>query len=324
MSVIIMNKVIILTALLLGTAAIASATQVKRSSNGLIAGDCSTWNCQTLFKDLNRRYPQYIQQYQKECAAPSRMAIRVLAADVTNQGIPIAALDCWEAQKDKDGHRAGYILGTLPVPGQEAKFLAPLPDSPHTKELQKRYPKEIQAAQFRCASRGGGLDLIENKTDRTVQLQCFFQGGATMIDENDDFKWDSDTRGASVDEILGTFAVGRTSRESNNICQLTASNQRSWSSCIDKLVRVKGKMPKMAMSHVQRNVGIPGEKQIFQSYMDALNYQFVLLSEQPITCKHEFEVVGTLKRFTLGESSGSKNSYTNYDIHVQQVTCLER
>jgi hypothetical protein len=313
-----------LTALLVGTAAIASANQLKQQESGLIAGDCSTWNCQTLFKDLNRLYPQYIQQYRKECAAPNRMAIRVLGADVTNQGIPIAALDCWQAQKDKDGHRAGYILGTLPVPGQAAKFLTPLPDSPHTQKLQQRYPKEIKAAQFHCATRGGGLDLIENKTDRTVQLQCFFQGGATMIDENDDFKWDSDTRGAGVDEILGTFAVGGANQKSNNICQLTASNQRSWSSCIDKSVKIKGEMPKMVMSHVQRNVSIPREKQIFQSYMDALNYQFVLLSEQPITCKDEFEVAGTLKRFTLEGASGSKNSYTNYDIHVQQVNCLER
>jgi hypothetical protein len=317
-----MNKVIILTTLLVGTAAIASATQLKRQESGLIAGDCSTWNCQTLFKDLNRLYPKYIQQYQKECAAPSRMAIRVLGADVTNQGIPIAALDCWEAQKDKDGHRAGYILGTLPVPGQEAKFLPPLPDSPHTKALQQRYPQEIKAAQFRCATHAGGLDLIENKTDRTVQLQCFFQGGATMIDENDDFKWDSDTRGASVDEIVGTFAIEAPAPK--QYCQLNANDRKSWSNCIGQPIKLKGKVPRMAAAHVQRSVNIPGEKTTFQSYMDALNYQFVLLSNQPITCETELEVEGTLKYFSLGDAKAGKQSYSNYDIHVDKFTCLGR
>ncbi|OUC12864.1 MAG: hypothetical protein B0A82_20115 [Alkalinema sp. CACIAM 70d] len=119
--------------------------------------------------------------------------------------------------------------------------------------------------------------------------------------------------------------TNRTNQEMNHqtdYCELPEQDQASWENCIGKLVKVTGNSPKVVMQHVLRT-GNPLEKSpLNQGYMDALNYQFVLLSKEPITCQGAFEVEGVLKRFSLSQAAGTKGGYSNYDIHVTHFKCL--
>ncbi|MFN7661757.1 MAG: hypothetical protein ACK5P3_27215, partial [Dolichospermum sp.] len=103
----------------------------------------------------------------------------------------------------------GSSLGALPIPGNESKFLTPLPNNtPYTKYLQQKYGTEIKKAQFQCATNSGNFNLLISEDQKSIQLQCYYQAGEILVDSNNDWKSDGEvTRGAGVDEILGTFPI---------------------------------------------------------------------------------------------------------------------
>lgn len=50
--------------------------------------------------------------------------------------------------------------------------------------------------------------FLKDKQKNTVQLQCYFTAGGVSLDENGDFVSDGEaSKGAFVDEILGTFPI---------------------------------------------------------------------------------------------------------------------
>ncbi|PSB03401.1 hypothetical protein [Merismopedia glauca] len=188
--------------LLLSTVSPATADLGKR----IVRGDCGRRSCKAVLKDLRSRYPDYIREFEKQCDRPRILGLQV---GVGNSNAQQVWFYCWDAKKEQ-GTRYGSYLGTLPLLGSdEAKFLSPLPsDSPYTAELKSRYLAAIKKAQFECATKSGNFIILTSESDNTVQLQCYFQGGVQPLDENGDFKSDGEaSRGASVDEILGTFPV---------------------------------------------------------------------------------------------------------------------
>lgn len=134
-------------------------------------------------------------------------------------------------------------------------------------------------------------------------------------------------RGQSLDRQPGSPQAVKSKPVSQKMdepkyCELSTDNRASWENCLGKLVKVTGNPPKVVMQHVLRAGNPLGGTPLNQSYMDALNYQFVLLSKEPIACQGPFEVEGVLKRFTLNQAAGTKGSYANYDIHVTRFQCL--
>jgi hypothetical protein len=77
------------------------------------------------------------------------------------------------------------------------------------------------------------------------------------------------------------------------------------------------------MQHIDRSFNPVNGQSVAQGYMDALDYQFVLLSEQPSNCQGEFEVEGVLNQFTAEGNPETKNGYSNYKIHVKAVNCID-
>lgn len=177
-------------------------------SKTIVRGDCGRRSCKAILKELRQLYPNYIFEYEQKCRSPQILGLDIGYDRQNSQQI---WLFCWNAKIEKGtkGTRYGVFLGTLPLKGMEAKFLTPLPsDSPYTAELLQRYPQDVKKAQFKCATKGGALNISSSDSSINVELQCYFQAGSTPVDLNRDFKSDGeDSRGASVDEIVGTFPV---------------------------------------------------------------------------------------------------------------------
>lgn len=174
----------------------------KTPQKRIIKGSCGKQKCENQWKQLTKFYPEYIEKYNKECP---RNNIISLVIDDENKKIYFT---CWDAKKPKDGSRLGAYLGTLPIPGNEDKFLTPLPtDPPYARYLQEQYSNQVKKAQFECSTKGGNFNFLISKDQQLIQLQCYFQAGVNFTDDNNDWVSDGETRGAGVDEILGTFPL---------------------------------------------------------------------------------------------------------------------
>ncbi|MBW4506290.1 MAG: hypothetical protein KME64_07250 [Scytonematopsis contorta HA4267-MV1] len=200
-----MLKLSFATLLLLLNIISPAAANLKQQKKNVVRGNCGRRGCSALLKDLRTRYPDYISSFEKECP---RSKIFAMEVGVNDRNARQVWFGCWDAKKD-NRTRYGSYLGTLPLPGSEQKFLTPLPNSsPYTQELQQRYSEAIKKAQFKCATKSGSFNILPPEQNNSVQLQCYFQGGVVLIDESNDFKSDGEaSKGAGVDEILGTFPV---------------------------------------------------------------------------------------------------------------------
>jgi hypothetical protein len=200
-----MWRVCLLCICLIGSGILPAEAKSKQKRANIVRGDCGKRGCSVVIKELRNSYPDYVKKFEKECPRTSILSLQVGKGERDGQQ---AWFFCWEAKK-QNRTRYGSYLGTLPIPGNEAKFLIPLPSSsPYTQELQTRYPDAIKKAQFQCATKGGNFNILDEQKNN-VQLQCYFQAGVQSVDENNDFVSDGEvTRGAGVDEILGTFPVG--------------------------------------------------------------------------------------------------------------------
>ncbi|MFM8005717.1 MAG: hypothetical protein ACKO86_12420, partial [Dolichospermum sp.] len=59
-----------------------------------------------------------------------------------------------------------------------------------------------------CATNSGNFNLLISEDQKSLQLQCYYQAGEILVDSNNDWKSNGEvTRGAGVDEILGTFPI---------------------------------------------------------------------------------------------------------------------
>ena len=175
----------------------------KPIKSPIIKGQCGgKQKCETLFKQLTKLYPEYIEGYKKRCPAN-----KIIGLEVFDENTKVS-LTCWDAKKLKDGSRWGLSLGGLPTPGNEDKFLAPLPtDPPYAKYLQEKYSNQVKKAQFKCATNWGTFNFLISEDKKFIELQCYFQGGVVFIDDNNDWVRNGESRGAGVDEILGTFPL---------------------------------------------------------------------------------------------------------------------
>jgi hypothetical protein len=174
----------------------------KTPQKRIIKGYCGKQKCENRWKQLTKFYPEYIEIYNKECQPNNIIS---LVIDDENKKIYFT---CWDAKKPKYGSRFGAYLGTLPIPGNEDKFLTPLPtDPPYAKYLQEKYSNQVKKAQFKCSTKGGNFNFLISKDQKLIQLQCYFQAGVNFTDDNNDWVSDSETRGAGVYEILGTFPL---------------------------------------------------------------------------------------------------------------------
>ncbi|MBW4598667.1 MAG: hypothetical protein KME29_03410 [Calothrix sp. FI2-JRJ7] len=198
-----MRKLAVLCILFLGVM-LPSEAQSKKPKAQVVRGNCGKRGCSEVLKTLRKTYPTYVQDFEKQCPRPKNLGLQVIADETRGQR---ALFNCWEAKKQKRT-RYGDYLGSLPMPGNEPKFLIPLPKSAYTQELQSRYSGEIKQAQFKCGTKSGDFNFIEDKKNNSVQLQCYFTAGVVSLDENGDFVSDGEaSKGAFVDEILGTFLV---------------------------------------------------------------------------------------------------------------------
>ncbi|MBD2294229.1 hypothetical protein H6G06_12170 [Anabaena sphaerica FACHB-251] len=180
----------------------------KTNKRPIIKGYCGKQKCETLFQQLTKLYLEYTKEYEKQCPPNQIIGLAIYKHD-QNQKVYFT---CWNPKKEKDGNRYGSYLGSLPTPGNENKFLTPLPtNSPnnqYNQYLQKNYANELKKAQFRCATNGGNFNLLTSEDQKNIELQCYFQAGVSLIDVNNDWVSDGEaTRGAGVDQILGTFPI---------------------------------------------------------------------------------------------------------------------
>ncbi|TAF07545.1 MAG: hypothetical protein EAZ77_09365 [Nostocales cyanobacterium] len=180
----------------------------KTDKKQIIKGSCGKEKCETLFQKLNNLYPEYTNKYAKECPTNQILGLAIYKDDQDKK----IYFTCWNSKKEKDGNRYGSYLGSLPTPGNEKKFLTPLPtnspDNQYHQYLQKNYANELKKAQFRCATNSGNFKVLTSEAQKTIQLQCYFQAGVNFMDVNNDWVSDGEaTRGAGVDQILGTFPM---------------------------------------------------------------------------------------------------------------------
>ncbi len=198
-----MRKMAVLCILFLGVM-LPSEAYSKKPQADAVRGNCGKRSCSEVLKSLRKLYPNYVQDFEKQCPRPKILSLQVITDEARGQG---AFFNCWEAKKQQ-GTRYGDYLGSLPTPGSESKFLTPLPKSAYTQELQSKYPREIKQAQFKCGTKSGNFNILEDKPNNRVKLQCYFIAGAVIIDDNGDFLSEGEvSKGAFVDEILGTFPI---------------------------------------------------------------------------------------------------------------------
>jgi hypothetical protein len=199
--------------LLLSNIALPANADVKQPQNRVMKGNCGKRSCDAVIQNLRSRYPKYVRQFEQQCPRPKILS---LATGVGERNTQQVWFNCWESRK-KNGTRYGTYMGSLPLLGSENKFLTPLPiASPYTAELKQRYPKEIEKAAFQCATKSGNFNILKGKEKdsfaerlrQRVELQCYYFAGVQTLDENGDFKSDGEvSKGAGVDEILGTFKI---------------------------------------------------------------------------------------------------------------------
>jgi hypothetical protein len=198
---------------LLGTIALPANAYFKQPKNRLVRGKCEKRSCSAVMQDLRSRYPNYVRQFEQQCPQPKILGLQTGIGERNTRQV---WFNCWEAKQEK-GVRYGMYIGTLPLPGSEIQFLTPLPPtSPYTAELKQIYPKAIEKSAFQCASKSGNFNILAGKEKdslaerlrQRVELQCYYFAGVQPLDENGDFKSDGEvSRGAGVDEILGTFKI---------------------------------------------------------------------------------------------------------------------
>ncbi|AFZ00541.1 hypothetical protein [Calothrix sp. PCC 6303] len=197
-------KITLFSLCLVGSNILPAEATFKRQKVNTVKGNCGKLNCGKVLKDLRTLYPDYVWEFEKACPYPQILGLQV---GVGERGSQQVWFNCWEAKKDKK-NRYGSYIGTLPLRGNESKFLIPLPtSSPYTPELNTRYADAIEKAQFKCATKSGNFNILDEQKN-AVQLQCYFQAGVQPVDLNNDFASDGEvSRGAGVDEILGIFPI---------------------------------------------------------------------------------------------------------------------
>ncbi|OKH43394.1 hypothetical protein NIES2101_30525 [Calothrix sp. HK-06] len=156
-----------------------SEAHSKKPQAQVIQGNCGKRNCSEVVKNLRKQYPTYVQDFEKQCPRPKILGLQVITDEARGQR---ALFNCWEAKKQKRT-RYGHYLGSLPMPGSESRFLIPLPTSAYTQELQSKYLGEIKQAQFKCGTKSGDFNILEDKQNNTVQLQCYFTAGVVSLDQ---------------------------------------------------------------------------------------------------------------------------------------------
>jgi hypothetical protein len=190
---------------LLGTIALPANAYFKQPKNRLVRGQCEQRSCSAVMQDLRSRYPNYVWQFEQQCPKSNILGLQTGIGERNTRQV---WFNCWEPKQEK-GTRYGMYMGTLPLPGSEVQFSTPLPPtSPYTAELNQRYAKSIEKAAFQCATKSGNFNILAGKEKDRVELQCYYFAGVQPLDEDGDFKSDGEvSRGAGVDEILGTFKI---------------------------------------------------------------------------------------------------------------------
>ncbi|MGI0492322.1 hypothetical protein ACN4EG_11100 [Alkalinema pantanalense CENA528] len=164
------------------------------------------------------------------------------------------------------------------------------------------------------------MQQLENQPGQSMAETCHAKNCDRSTQDLQDRH--SKAMNATSNQISNTNQTNQEMNHQTDYCELSEQDQTSWENCIGKLIKVTGSSPKVVMQHILRTGNPLGKSPLHQGYMDALNYQFVLLSKEPITCQGPFEVEGVLKRFSLNQADGTKGGYANYDIHVTHFKCL--
>ncbi|MEB3884600.1 hypothetical protein [Lyngbya sp. CCY1209] len=167
-----------------------------------VPGSCDEMSCDELLQTLSETWPEF----DLSCEGD-----RILSPQVYEhrRGGRRVFLSCWDTKLSDNGERDGSPLITLPFPGESDRFLAAWPDSqPYAEELLNAYPEEIQKIRFQCAAESGDINILVFEDRQEADLQCYFQAGVSLVDTDGDYVSDGEnSRGASVDRILGTFPL---------------------------------------------------------------------------------------------------------------------
>ena len=83
------------------------------------------------------------------------------------------------------------------------------------------------------------------------------------------------------------------------------------------MTKAIGSVPEMIYAHPM----ISTENSI-QSYIQIEDEQLIVLSEQPIDCNKQFQVVGLLQEIDLGGAPGTRGSYKNFYFSDSTIQCL--
>ena len=87
--------------------------------------------------------------------------------------------------------------------------------------------------------------------------------------------------------------------------------------CLGQMTKAIGSVPEMIYAHPM----ISTENSI-QSYIQIEDEQLIVLSEQPIDCNKQFQVVGLLQEIDLGGAPGTRGSYKNFYFSDSTIQCL--
>ncbi|MCT7957595.1 hypothetical protein [Laspinema palackyanum] len=176
-----------------------------------IVGNCAEFDCPELLNQLEESFPEEITQATSQCSEPQFIGMDVWEQNDSRR----VSLNCWNAERDNDGeYREGVPLGQFPLPGEEESFGSswgcynnPLCEE-RVSALQETYPEETRNHEIQCGRFGGELQLVVSEARQTVDIQCVFSAGVTLVDTDDDGVSDGENgNGTLVDNILGSFPL---------------------------------------------------------------------------------------------------------------------
>jgi hypothetical protein len=130
---------------------------------------------------------------------------------------------------------------------------------------------------------------------------------------------DAPTTGASGEVVAPVEAEPPANTEAAavdpSLC--VPASYEQWPTCEGKRVQVDGRNPEMVYQHPMMN-GPDTE----QGYLEVEGAgQIVLVTREPVTCKADMRVIGTLRAIDLGGEPGTKESYKGWVIEDAEVTC---
>ncbi len=129
------------------------------------------------------RFPDIISEWESQCNGT------IEAMYYTEASSKKASFVCWEST-DENGLRSGPWLGVLPVSDRDPHFVRETWTCSEgndrcqgiLSQVRSRYPDELEAAEFRCATRKGTLFFEEG--EGYIDLRCGFFG--TYLSEYDE------------------------------------------------------------------------------------------------------------------------------------------